>query len=319
MVVEDKVPDIRNSPTITLYDDVMVGDHHWSTTPSDHRQQTNGDMGDKRFVSCVEADRSTADYVSMVKRGGEEHGEQLGTDGEHGELANRDDNTRPATPPAGKKEQLLTGKAFLLTSTNLSSLEGPAPVCDDPAACPPHIQTGETSEAQASPITVNTGMDDDDIGPLCPAEGATKEVTEEPVTLSVSLSVQQSVPVPKKSERKCIYTKGGKCKFHGLGASRIWEPRTVTTTGPGGVKKVEVVRKYGWRCDLSVGGNTKLKQTDISAFLGTSAKKTGGGPLAGSRQPERTFSTFSDDTVGQGGDHERTVAHRHVSQERLRD
>ena len=192
-------------------------------------------------------------------------------------------------------------------------------MCDDPAACPPHIQTGETSEAQASPITVNTVMDDDDIGPLCPAEGATKEVTEEPVTLSVSLSVQQSVPVPKKSERKCIYTKGGKCKFHGLGASRIWEPRTVTTTGPGGVKKVEVVRKYGWRCDLSVGGDTKLKQTDISAFLGTSAKKTGGGPLAGSNQPERTFSTFSDDTEGQMSYDERTVAHRHVSQERLRD
>ena len=71
--------------------------------------------------------------------------------------------------------------------------------------------------------------------------------------------------------------------------------------------------------DLSVGGDTKLKQTDISAFLGTSAKKTGGGPLAGSNQPERTFSTFSDDTEGQISDHERTVAHRHVSQERLRD
>ena len=101
--------------------------------------------------------------------------------------------------------------------------------------------------------------------------------------------------------------------LHKGGASRIWEPSTVTTTGPGGVKTREVVRKYGWRCDLSVGGDSKLKQADISTFL-ASAKKTAGGTVAGSSQPP-----FSDVSVGQMSDDERAVTPTHVSQERFGD
>ena len=88
----------------------------------------------------------------------------------------------------------------------------------------------------------------------------------------------------------------------------------VTTTGPGGVKTKEVVRKYGWRCDLCVGGSVKLRRTSISAFLKTSAGMTAGGTDA-----IKSGQVISDDSVGQFSNNDQTVPHTHLPGDRFGD
>ena len=78
-------------------------------------------------------------------------------------------------------------------------------------------------------------------------------------------------------------------------------------TGHKVLKTREVVRKYGWRCDVSVEIDAKLKQM-------SSSKKIASGTVAGSIRPD---STFSDVSVGQTSTDEGPVTPTHVSQERF--
>ena len=66
--------------------------------------------------------------------------------------------------------------------------------------------------------------------------------------------------------RKCIYTKGGRCKHHGEGARKVPVMVRVPVEGADGVKTTMGVKRYVWKCDINRQGR-KMMQTSLTAFL----------------------------------------------------
>ena len=96
-----------------------------------------------------------------------------------------------------------------------------------------------------------------------------------------------------------MFNKKGRCNIHGEGADRVYVPRMVTTVGAGGKKVTQLVKKWIWRCDLTEGGGSKLKQPSISKFLKTTFKKTAGSDDSGQQQQQGGVASVSDASVGQ--------------------
>ena len=77
----------------------------------------------------------------------------------------------------------------------------------------------------------------------------------------------QEAVIPAATEvRKCIFTKGGRCKYHGEGARKVPVMSKVPVVGADGVKTTKSVKKYVWKCDINRQGR-KMTQTSLSTFL----------------------------------------------------
>ena len=77
----------------------------------------------------------------------------------------------------------------------------------------------------------------------------------------------------KNGTTPCVYTKGGDCSQHGVGAGRLrWKPLVNGVYGKDGRT---VDREYFYTCDLDPESGKKLSQKKIS-FLKTTPLKTAG-------------------------------------------
>ena len=77
----------------------------------------------------------------------------------------------------------------------------------------------------------------------------------------------------KNGTAPCVYTKGGDCSQHGVGAGKLrWKPLVNGVYGKDGRT---VDREYFYTCDLDPESGKKLSQKKIS-FLKTTPLKTAG-------------------------------------------
>ena len=75
-------------------------------------------------------------------------------------------------------------------------------------------------------------------------------------------------PGIRKELRECVHNKDGRCRIHGEGAKKMFEPEWVD-----GVYR----KKWVWRCNvIAMKKEQKLKQTKISSFVMSDSGETVG-------------------------------------------
>ena len=124
-----------------------------------------------------------------------------------------------------------------------------------------------------------------------PAGGVGTAIGEEEPT--------QEEVIPANAEvKKCIFTKGGRCKHNGEGARKVPVMSKVPVVGADGVKTTKSVKKYVWKCDINRQGR-KMTQTSLSSFLRVrSPEMTAGVGNTTSLTISQSGNSF-DDSVGQ--------------------